>query len=747
MKTRWLALLLGVAVPLGAQTLTRQNLPAILGFENGQPGQTPSVWSAPAGVAFIDAQVFHSGKYSARIERSATTAGTFSTITVAIPLDFTGQMITWRGWIKTEDVSDSVALWLREDQGTTASVAFATSQGLGVKGTTDWKQYSISVPVVSGATTVIFGFLVSGTGKGWVDDLELLVDGVPAAQAPGIPTIFTTDHEFDGGSKITITSLSEMQNKNLATLAKVWGFVKYHHSAVTSGKHHWDYELFRILPQVLKAPDRGTANQAIAAWIGSFGSIPTCTVCATLKTDDAYLGTNIDWIVDESLLGPDLSQVLQNIYRNRTPQTKQFFVSLRSGATGNPQFDNEPPYVTIKLPDSGYQLLALFRFWNMVQYFYPNRDIMSDDTADTDYWDNVLSEFIPRIALAQTSVSYQQELMRFIAKINDTHANLWSSIGVRPPVGTCQLPVDVRFVEGRPMVLRDNSKTAGPASGLMPGDVIEELDGVAVDDLVAQWRPLYADSNNAARMRDMGNYFTRGACGVAEVFVDRGGDSFYLITNRVALNTLDLTGTSTHDRPGDAFQLLSDDVAYIKISTLKSADAAADIQAAARTKGLIIDLRNYPSDFPIFALGQLLVSERTPFAQFTFADITNPGVFHWAPPVMLVPQEPHYNGKVVILIDEITQSSAEYHSMAFRSVPGAIVIGSTTAGADGDVSTVLLPGNLSSYISGLGVFYPNHTPTQRVGIVPDIVLTPTIEGIRAGRDELLEEAIRQITGN
>jgi len=248
-------------------------------------------------------------------------------------------------------------------------------------------------------------------------------------------------------------------------------------------------------------------------------------------------------------------------------------------------------------------------------------------------------------------------------------------------------------------------------------------------------------------MRDMGNYFTRGACGVAEVFVNRGGDSFYLITNRVALNTLDLSGTSTHDRPGDAFQILSDDVAYIKISTLKSADAAADIQAAARTKGLIIDLRNYPSDFPIFALGQLLVSERTPFAQFTFADITNPGVFHWAPPVMLVPQQPHYNGKVVILVDEITQSSAEYHSMAFRSVPGAIVIGSTTAGADGDVSTVLLPGNLNSYISGLGVFYPNHTPTQRVGIVPDIVLAPTIEGIRAGRDELLEEAIRQITGN
>jgi hypothetical protein len=68
--------------------------------------------------------------------------------------------------------------------------------------------------------------------------------------------------------------------------------------------------------------------------------------------------------------------------------------------------------------------------------------------------------------------------MKFIAKINDTHANLWTSIAARPPIGSCQLPVDVRIVEGRPLVLRQTSATAGPASGLLPGDLIEQLDGV-----------------------------------------------------------------------------------------------------------------------------------------------------------------------------------------------------------------------------------------------------------------------------
>ena len=79
-----------------------------------------------------------------------------------------------------------------------------------------------------------------------------------------------------------------------------------------------------------------------------------------------------------------------------------------------------------------------------------------------------------------------------------------------------------------------------------------------------------------------------------------------------------------------------------------------------------------------------------------------------------------------------------------HGMPGAVVVGSTTAGADGNVSSIPLPGGLNTMISGLGVFYPDHRPTQRVGIVPDVVVRPTIEGIAAGRDEVLERAVRVI---
>jgi C-terminal processing protease CtpA/Prc len=84
--------------------------------------------------------------------------------------------------------------------------------------------------------------------------------------------------------------------------------------------------------------------------------------------------------------------------------------------------------------------------------------------------------------------------------------------------------------------------------------------------------------------------------------------------------------------------------------------------------------------------------------------------------------------------------------MAFQSAPNVTVIGSTTAAADGNVSPIYLPGNLFTYISGIGVYYPDGTETQRSGVKIDVPVKPTIRGIKEGRDELLEKAIAIIEG-
>jgi hypothetical protein len=123
-----------------------------------------------------------------------------------------------------------------------------------------------------------------------------------------------------------------------------------------------------------------------------------------------------------------------------------------------------------------------------------------------------------------------------------------------------------------------------------------------------------------------------------------------------------------------------------------------------------------------------LVAEPTPFVTFTRADKANPGAFLWHEYRTLDPIAPRFTGKVVVLVDETSVSSAEYHALAFRAAPEAVVMGSTTAGADGNVSRFALPGGLSTAISGI------------------VEVRPTIAGIRAGRDEVLEAAVAVIIG-
>src|SRR5215831_9325768 len=459
-------------------------LGAILSFETPQTGKMPSGWGGgPPETIFVDNTIVHGGQWAVRLERNASSSGDFSTITKAIPGDFAGTTIEWRGFLRTEDVSNFTGLWLRED-GESGPVAFDNMQQRQVKGTNGWTEYSITLPLRSEAKQIYFGVLMAGTGKTWADDLQLLIDGKPVWDAPKVErskTVLDSDHGFDGGSPVLLNDLSQLQVENLTTLGKVWGFLKYHHPAVTAGKRHWDYDLFRIMPRVLVARDHAAANASIRDWIRGLGDIPTCGKCAALREDDLHLKPEISWIDDESKLGSDLAGLLRTIYRNRST-TEQFYVSLAPNV-GNPVFQHELAYPNMSFPDAGYELLALYRLWNIVAYWYPNRNVLDQD------WDSVLAEFIARIVRAKTRDAYQLELIALIAKITDTHANLWSAPPQsRPPAGSCQLPIVTRFIEDRAVVTGYSENTAGPATGFKIGDAIETLDGVSVNELVQQWQ-------------------------------------------------------------------------------------------------------------------------------------------------------------------------------------------------------------------------------------------------------------------
>ena len=128
-------------------------------------------------------------------------------------------------------------------------------------------------------------------------------------------------------------------------------------------------------------------------------------------------------------------------------------------------------------------------------------------------------------------------------------------------------------------------------------------------------------------------------------------------------------------------------------------------------------------------------------SKYTSADITYPGILQWHQENIGYGTQNPYSGNLILLFDEKTYSQAEYTCMALEPFDETFKIGSTTAGAFGNVSGIALPGSITTYGTFIGIHYPDNTPTQRVGIIPDFEVNPTISGTKDGRDEQMDFAL------
>ena len=305
-------------------------------------------------------------------------------------------------------------------------------------------------------------------------------------------------------------------------------------------------------------------------------------------------------------------------------------------------------------------------------------------------------------------------------------------------------PFKVRFIEEKLVVTDYYNPELKESAGLEIGDVITHIDGKTTELILDSLKKYYPASNEAARLRDISADLLRSQHQSVNVkYVSSGQIKQKELTlyPRADLNMYHWYRVNEDEK---CYKLLDGNIGYVTLASIKNEDVSVIKETFKDTKGIIIDIRNYPSAFMPFSLAPYFVSSPTPFVKFTNGNINNPGEFTFSSELNIPGTEETYQGKLVVIVNELTQSSAEYTAMSFRAGENTTIVGSTTAGADGNVSTILLPGGLRTLISGIGVYYPDGRETQRVGIVPDVKIEPTINGIKAGKDEVLEEATKII---
>jgi len=272
------------------------------------------------------------------------------------------------------------------------------------------------------------------------------------------------------------------------------------------------------------------------------------------------------------------------------------------------------------------------------------------------------------------------------------------------------------------------------------GDIITEINGIKIEKIVAEKINYCPASNYTAKLRDVSKRLLRTNDNSVTLTLENRTMTYTETVNTVRASTVRFGDTEVTSHSG-----IGKEIGYIFPGTLKKGEIDEIMKSFRDKKGIVIDLRCYPSEFIVFSLGKYLMPEPTEFVKFTTTSLTTPGLFAFIEPLKVGEKNPdYYKGKVVIIINETTQSQAEYTTMALRVAPKATVIGSTTAGADGNVSSILLPGNIRTMISGIGVYYPDGSETQRIGIVPNIEIKSNITRIREGKDEVLDKAIELI---
>ncbi len=62
-------------------------------------------------------------------------------------------------------------------------------------------------------------------------------------------------------------------------------------------------------------------------------------------------------------------------------------------------------------PNAEYRLLALFRFWNVINYFFPYKRLIDEP------WDDVLPRYISKFEANKDAADYQLAVREMVAEI------------------------------------------------------------------------------------------------------------------------------------------------------------------------------------------------------------------------------------------------------------------------------------------------------------------------------------------
>lgn len=344
----------------------------------------------------------------------------------------------------------------------------------------NWQAFSITEAKKPNLMGIfVFALTSVDDAKIWLNDCKVYFDDKPLASYVNVKYKADDDKEFDKASGIRLSSLTPLMIENLEILGKIWGFLKYYHPEVAKGNYNWDYELFRVLPQIANAKNKKERNKLFNRWIDKYGEIKE-TKDYSISDSSMYSHViNLDWIYDKKMFGEELVSKFNKIRNAKRNHTHYYIQKYHSITDLNKS--REPQYLDISWEDQGFRILTLFKFWNAMEYNFPFVEITDRP------WNSLLKEFIPRFVEPGDKIDYQETLLELFACINDSHAYYTTSSDLLSGGSGSDysiLPVQVAYTFDHQVVV-----TNSLVSELKRGDIILKVDNKDIDSIFKQELP------------------------------------------------------------------------------------------------------------------------------------------------------------------------------------------------------------------------------------------------------------------
>lgn len=375
------------------------------------------------------------------------------------------------------------------------------------------------------------------------------------------------------------------------------------------------------------------------------------------------------------------------------------------------------------------KVAILMTAWNAVQHFHPMKAYFSSP------WEEQLRPAIETAMKAENLLEVKGILETMFVPTQDGH---FFAFYQQDKSGQFLPSIAWDWVGDKLLV----TQVLNENTGLQPGDEILEIEGKSPRKYMEAFAPFIVAGTEGHRTYRLLNRALKGPKD-SEMHVkalSAQGKVDISLPRDQLVNTYYNNLATT----GEAHRKLDKGIYYVNLSKVGSQEIPMLAEELKNFDKIVFDLRNYPQGNHLL-ISHLLSGQDTAahwmhtprIIQPDHPDHANFEHSGW----MLTPQIPHIEAKIAYLTSAHSISFAESMIGLIRHYGIAKTFGSTTAGTNGNMINFRLPGNFTIGFTGMKVTTPAGKRHYGVGFPADFEVKPTQEGLKAGKDEVLDAAV------